>query len=127
MALLGARLDVAVSGGSWNYTVRNFELPSSTLYIATFSIDIATPVTVTSTPPGWDVETDNTSYVLWFSTDVSQPYPSHIAPGVSLGGFQLNSVKTSSESTHYVITSWNHTTDSVGPVYHDMVLTPSRR
>ena len=61
------------------------------LFINAISLDMAAPFTVTQTPPGWAVDTDNASYVLWYAADVQLPYPNHIAPGALLTPFQIQS------------------------------------
>jgi hypothetical protein len=125
--LLKARVAVVVIPGSWTYTIHNNEAPLSQQFIAAFSLDIVAPVTVIGTPEGWEVETDNSSYVLWVATDQQLPYPHHIAPGGSLGGFQIqSSSRMQSESTPYVVTAWNHQSDEAGLVSPDLVLSPSR-
>ena len=114
VALLSAHVQVSVDlvASTWSYTVFNDELVgSSQRFINAISIDMTAPFTVTGTPTGWAVDTDNFSYVLWFAVDVQLPYPHHVAPQASLGGFQIMSARGSSESKGLSITSWNHQTD----------------
>lgn len=123
---LRARVEVAVEPGIWTYTIFNDEPPDNPQFITTISLDVVAPVTVTGVPEGWEVETDNATYVLWYATDLQLPYPHHIAPGRFLGGFQIQSQRRESESTAYVVTGWNHQSDEAGLVSPDVVLSPSR-
>jgi hypothetical protein len=124
--LLKAHVETALQPGVWAYTLFNDELPASPQYINAFSMDVVAPVTVTGTPAGWQVLTDNISYVAWYTDDLALPYPHHIAPGSSLGGFQIQSARTNSESIGFGITAWNHTTDQAGLVQLSATLSPSR-
>lgn len=123
--LLKAMVSVVHGNGLWIYTIHNDELVGSENRVATFSLDIAAPIVVTGTPPGWEVETDGTSFVLWIAADEQPPFPNHVAPENSLGGFQIQSVSGSdlSSSTAYALTSWNQDSGEVGPVYSDLVPT----
>jgi len=123
---LAARLVSTTATNYWNYTLSNDETAASGLHVATLALSVAAPVTVTGTPPGWTVETDNMTYVLWRADDYLPPYPRQIAPGQSLGGFQLMSARTRSEATPAVLTAWNHALDDAGPVLADYALTPYR-
>jgi hypothetical protein len=126
--LLAAHVAFAVnpSTGTWSYDVFNDETAGSPRFVNAISLDIDnSPFVVTGTPPGWAVDTDNVSHVLWFSTDVALPYPSHIAPGGSLGGFQIQSARTASEATGLGIISWNHQTDMVDLITFGTALSPS--
>lgn len=124
--LLKARVQALVQPSIWNYTIYNEEPVSSQQLLAGFSLTIAAPVTVTGTPPGWIVETDNSTYVGWIAADENLPYPNHVRPGGSLGGFQIQSATVRSESTPYVLTSWRQDTDESGLVALDVVVTPRR-
>ena len=126
VTLLQAHVDVAVGSGFWSYTVVNDELGSSSEFISGLSLDIAAPSTVTSTPPGWQVLTDGASYVMWYAADEQAPYPNHIAPGASLSGFAIKSASTSSESTGFALTAWNHQTNAASLVTFSAVLSPLR-
>lgn len=123
---LNARVESMLRAGHWNYTLVNDEAPDSGRAIATFSLSIAAPVAVTGIPPGWAVETDGRSFVLWYAADDAPPYPHQVAPGASLGGFQLTSTHTRSEATPAALTSWLQSSDEAGPVAADYVLTPYR-
>ncbi|RSZ57368.1 hypothetical protein HF313_11530 [Massilia atriviolacea] len=123
---LHARVASAQRGGHWNYTVFNDEAPASGRAIATLSLSIAAPVAVTGIPPGWAVETDGRSFVLWYAADDAPPYPHQVAPGAALGGFQLASTRSLSEATPAALSSWQHGGDEAGPVLSDYVLTPYR-
>jgi hypothetical protein len=124
--LLQAHIDVAVGSGLWSYTVVNDEPDGSSQFINAVSLDIAASITVTGTPQGWQVDTDSASYVLWSAADKQAPYPNHIAPGASLAGFAIQSASTSSESTSFALTAWNHQTDAADLVTFSAVLSPSR-
>ena len=124
--LLKSHVGVAVQPATWSFTIYNDEPTGSSLYIAAFSVDIVAPVAVTKSPPGWQMDTDYSTYVGWISTDQNLPFSGHVAPGMSLGGFEIQSATPRSESTSYVLTSWDHTTLQAGPVGIDTVLTPGR-
>lgn len=126
LEMLKANVSASVSADHWNYALHNDESPSSGLFIATFSLEVAAPVTVTGTPPGWMAETDNISYVHWKATDLEPPYPNHIAPGTSLGGFQLTSPRTRSEGSPALLIAWNHDLDAAGRLSQHEVPTPFR-
>lgn len=123
---LKAHVDVAVQPGIWTYTIFNDEPVGSTEFIALFSLEVGSPFTVTGVPAGWEVETDNVSYALWVASDQQSPYPHHIPPGGSLGGFQIQSSKIGSESTGYLVAAWNHQLDQAGLVSPDLVLSPGK-
>lgn len=126
--LLKAHIQATIEPSSWNYTIYNDEPKGSSQNIAGFSLTIATPVIVTGTPPNWIVESDNTTYVTWFSTDENPPYSNHVRPGESLEGFQIKSQNPTelSESTPYVLTAWREDTNEAGLVYSDVVASPRR-
>ncbi len=124
--MLKAHIDVKLDPMTWSYTIFNDEPNDSQQCIFAVSLKLVAPVTVTGIPSGWNVETDNLTYVGWYSEDTSKPYPSHVRPGDSLSGFQLKSTATDSESTGCLLISWKKDTDEVGlgiPVY---VATPRR-
>ena len=125
---LAAHVMVSVNpnAGSWSYALFNNEPAESPLFINAFSLDMAAPFVVTQTPPGWAVDTDNTSYVLWFAADEQLPYPHHVPPGANLGIFQIQSARNSSEGQGFIITSWNHQADDAGFTTAASVLAPSR-
>lgn len=126
VSLLRSHVEVARQPAIWSYSVFNDEGAGSALYIASFSLSIVAPASVMASPPGWQFDTDNSSYVGWFATDLALPYPGHIAPGASLSGFQIQSATTGSEATPYMLTSWRHDADSAGPIGIDVVLSPAR-
>jgi hypothetical protein len=130
LPLLAAHVEFAVqpNAGTWSYKFFNDEAAGSPRYVNAVSLDIDnSPFVVTGPPPGWAADTDNVSYVLWFSTDIAPPYPSHIAPGLSLGGFQIQSARiVTAESTGLSITSWNHQTDMADLITFGTALTPSQ-
>lgn len=126
VTLLRARIQATLQPAVWSYTLFNDEPAGSPHRLAALSITVAAPVSVTGTPPGWVAETDNISYVGWLSADEQLPYPSHVAPGASLGGFQIQSPTALSESTSCVINAWRHDTDAAGLVITDSIATPRR-
>jgi len=118
-------IDVALGTSTWSYTLFNDEQATSPNYISYFTLDVAAPILVTGVPTGWDYQTDNSSYVFWFNTDPTLPYPHDIAPGASIGGFQLESTASASASLGYVIQSWNHSADQPGLGTSGTTLAPS--
>jgi hypothetical protein len=128
-ALMGqtllARVEVATSPSLWSYTVFNEEPANSQNFIKFFSLDLAGPVTVTGTPAGWDFDTDGATFILWFNTDAALPYPNDIAPGASLGGFELQSTATESTQELYSLVGWDHSVDDAGLVQFGSTLVPS--
>lgn len=123
---LKARLESAMTTNFWNYMLFNDEAAGSNQYIATLSLAVAAPITVTGTPDGWSVETDGMTYVLWYAADLELPYLNQIPPGHSLGGFQLTSPQTRSEASASSIAAWDHSTDTAGLVLADYAITPYR-
>jgi hypothetical protein len=128
VAFLKAHIQVAVDQtlGFWSYTLYNDEPSGSPRFIAAVSFDMDAPFTVTGTPAGWIVQTNNSSYVLWHAGDQQQPYPHHIPPGSSLGGFQIQSARSSSEAKPFSVVSWNHQTDKADLTAFGTTLVPSR-
>lgn len=120
---LRSHISVALGPASWSYTVHNTEASGSPLEIAAFHLDIAAPLGLISSPPGWVAETDSRTYVAWFTSDPAVP---RIAAGASLSGFAIQSATTRSESTAYSLVSWNRVTGSAGPVGLNTVLSPMR-
>ena len=125
-ATLSARVDVSTSANYWNYKLVNTEASGSNQFIASLALTVFAPVTVTGIPPGWQVDTDNASYVLWTAADYVLPYPNQVAPGAALAGFQLMSPRLGSEATASSIGGWNHSTDDAGLNAGDYTLTPNR-
>lgn len=123
---LNARVETSTAPNVWNYTLSNNETPGRDQYIATFSLAIAAPVTITGTPPGWAVETDGLTFVLWYADDLVMPYPHQVAPGQTLGGFQLSSPRLQSEASACTLVAWNHTTDAGDLITGDYAITPYR-
>jgi len=124
--LLRARIQATLQSAVWRYTLFNDEPTGSPHHLAALSITVAAPVSVTGTPQGWVAETDNFTYVGWLAIDEQLPYPSHVAPGASLGGFEIQSPTALSESTSCVINAWRHDTDAAGLIMTDLVATPRR-
>lgn len=123
---LSARVEVSTSTNYWNYRLINVEPTGSKQFLASLALTVFAPVTVTGTPAGWQVETDNASYVLWTAADFVLPYPNQVAPSAALGGFQLMSPRLGSEATAFSLAAWNHATDDAGLNLGDYTLTPNR-
>lgn len=123
---LAARLSVQAElmAGEWFYTVSNDEPAGSHHYVSSLSLDMNAPFVVVRTPPGWSVETDNFSYILWQATSASIPWPGHVAPGAYLGGFKIQSPRNASEGRAFAIGSWNHSNNTPELVAFGSVLTP---
>ena len=124
-AQLSSHVDVTVGASVWTYTLLNDEPAPSNNFITNYFLAVDAPVTVLSSPTGWDYQTDNSSYVFWFNTDPALPYPHDIAPGSSLNGFSIGSKAVTSASLEYNISSWDHTLDVPGSVASGTVLAPS--
>ena len=122
---LASRVSGTVGPPSWSYTLSNDESANSANYITSFNLSVSAPVTVTSTPAGWDYQTDNLTYVYWFNTDPTLPYPNDIAPGASLGGFTIQSAATLSTMHDFGLSGWDHSADAPGPTFQGLVLAPS--
>jgi hypothetical protein len=123
---LRARLLSSTSTNYWDYTLFNDEPPASAQHIVSFSLAVAAPVTVSATPPGWAVDTDSHSFVLWYALDAAPPYPRHVAPGQSLAGFRLMAAGTRSEATPALLSAWDHASDAGGLVFAEYAMTPYR-
>jgi len=121
ITLLQADVSVVASGNTWSYTLKNNEPSSSTQYVSCLSMDLSAPASVSATPSGWSVQTDNATYVQWFTTNAAN----QIAPGSSLSGFQLTSTASSSVATKAVINSWNQSSNAAGNVAFLRVGTPA--
>ena len=120
---LASHVGVALGPANWAYTVFNDEPAGSALDIVAFHLDVVAPIGLITSPPGWNAETDNLTYVAWITTDESVP---RIQPGASLSGFAIQSATARSESTPLSLISWNRQTNSAGPVGLDTVLSPMR-
>lgn len=129
-AIVGANADTLPSvtesqpnAFTWSYSISNNEPASSADFVYGFELAIQAKITSIQTPLGWDYQTDQYSYIYWFSTSTAAPYPDDLPPGVSLSGFVLsaNALSGASES---VILSWNHLTDELGTVSYGAVDAP---
>ncbi len=123
---LRARVLASTGNAVWNYTIVNDEPAGSRQHVASFSLQVAAPVTVTATPPGWRAETDNATYVLWVSDDFAPPYATHVAPGQSLAGFQLTCPRPASEAGPFSLVAWDHVADDAGLAMAEYTSTPRR-
>ena len=124
--LLNAHVEVSAKPNKTSYMLFNDEQLDSPQHINTFSLDVVAPIVVTGTPKGWEVETDNRSYVLWYSAGSQLPDPNNVAPGKSLGGFEIQNPAKGSESTGFSLTAWNHQTNDSGLAVLGSVLSPAR-
>lgn len=122
---LASHIDVSVNSSIWTYTLINDEPANSPNYINSFSLAVDAPITVTNTPNGWDYQTDGSSYVLWFNTDIALPYPHDVAPATSLGGFEIGSPNAASIAQVVGLDSWDHFADAPGTTLTTTVLAPS--
>jgi hypothetical protein len=122
---LNAQVEAVQNGTNFTYTVYNDEASGSTLSVDTFHLTTGAPFTVAATPDGWSFETDNSTYIEWFSTNSSPPFSDDIAPGASLGRFALQTMDPSSESLVSAVVSWDTSTNGCGPSLLTPVLSPS--
>ncbi len=122
---LNAQVAAVQNGTNFSYTVYNNEASGSTLLVDTFHLTTRAPFAVASTPQGWSFETDNTTYIEWFSTNSSQPFTSDIAPGASLGGFALQTADPSADKLAGALVSWDTSTNGCGPAAQLAILSPS--
>lgn len=130
-AQLAVQLDVDDSTpGTWSYTVTNQEAQGSPNFINAFTLAVGVSeanLQVTGTPTNWDydiVTQGGQTFVGWFNPE-GTPYPSDIAPGASLSGFQIQSAGAKSAMIPYEIDSWDHEADDFGPFHTANVLGPS--
>ncbi|WP_377704013.1 hypothetical protein [Pseudoduganella sp. UC29_71] len=124
--LLRARVASAVCTDFWNYELVNEEEAGSGLDIASFTLSLAAPITVTGIPLGWTMETDSVSFVRWSVLPQDQGTSGRIGPGRSLSGFQLMSPHTRSEATLSTLGAWDHVTGRAGPAVQDYAVVPYR-
>lgn len=123
---LRARVQTRLTQNYWTYELINDEPAGSQQWLASFSLQIAAPVAVTGTPPGWSVESDLISYVLWTAMGLVPPYADQVKPGQSLSGFQLMSATKLSESLPCTVVAWDQINDTGGRVVGNYLPTPSR-
>ena len=112
---------------TWSYTIFNDEPPNSPHFINSFVLDVAAPITVTGTPPGWAVFTDGNSNVLWYSVEQQPPHSNDVAPGAFLGGFEIQTREKRSKHAGVGISSWNRSANQAGAVALNSVRTPSEK
>lgn len=118
-------VDVAIATNFWTYTI--FGIPSSTPIneaVIGFSLQIVAPVQVIATPPGWNFETDSSTFILWFITDPNFATSKAVRQNTSLTGFKIQSATTSSESTPYILSTFDGNISFRSQT--DYVLTPRR-
>lgn len=123
---LASHLTVAVDLQKrvWSYTVWNDEPEKNQQHIAAFQLRLATLVKVKKSPPGWTVMTDSRSFVLWHA---SESVESRVAPGHSLGGFEIESESNSSEGAVYSLSAWDQSQDRADLIGVGTVLAPARQ
>lgn len=109
---LKSRVEPSKVVNARTYTLFNDEAVGSPNYINTLNLEPRVPFTVTASPPGWTADTDNSVFVLWYSTAQSFDIP----PGGTLTGFIITSQTDVVNPTPVTITSWNHTSNAAGPV-----------
>lgn len=116
---------VATSGlSTWKYTLINEESENSPFWLTSFYLAIGAPITDVTTVNGWTVETDSSTYVLWLNLEPF-PYPNDVPPTTSLSGFGFSSLPdVKGVSADYLIGSWNHDKDDIGPYAEGSVLAP---
>jgi hypothetical protein len=100
--------------GVWLYTIFNDEPIGSPNYLTSLNVLVDAPIVVTGTPDGWNVITDDVSFVFWFSADLALPYPHDVAPGASLAGFTIASSAAVSISSTATVFAWDHAADAPG-------------
>ncbi len=122
---LNAQVEAVQNGTTFSYTVHNNEVSGSTLLVDTFHLTTRAPFTVAATPDGWSFETDNTTYIDWFSTNDSPPFSGDIAPGAFLGGFVVQTMDPSSDELVSAVVSWDTSTNGCGPALQLTVVSPS--
>jgi hypothetical protein len=121
---LATRVEVIQLGSTFNYTVYNDETAASTNHVNMFHLTVNAPITVTGIPAGWDVTTDNATFVGWFNTDLVPPYPDDIPPQGSMT-FSITSSVTTTALHRYTVASWDHATDGPGPAFREFISSPS--
>jgi hypothetical protein len=121
---LASRVEVNQLGTTFIYTVFNDEPLGSPNFINLFHLNVAAPITITGTPPGWEFSTDNATFVSWFNSDIEAPYPDDIPPQ-ELVTFAIETTVTTTALLNYTVGSWDHPADTQGPAFRDRVLSPS--
>jgi hypothetical protein len=94
----------------WSFTLFNDEVVAGPHHIHTLHLAIKTPFTIITSPTGWAFDTDNSSFVLFYSTSPQFDIP----PGSSLSTFKVETASDMMEPPGFTITSWNHLTDAAG-------------
>ena len=119
-----AEVAVGANAGVFQYLVVNTSAATSPHKIAALALDIVRPCTVTGTPPGWRVDTDGSTYVLWSAPpEVSS---AQIGGGASLRGFEITSNTSAFEGNAFVLSTWDFSASAPGPMLSDMIITPAR-
>jgi|GEM_PF-2745954 len=106
----------------WNYTLINLEPANSNNWLTDFYLPLNAPITDVNTSSGWLIDTDNTTYIQWSNSE-AYPYPNDIAPSNLMSGFSFTSIATGSP-VQYILSSWDHGTDSAGPYANSTILSP---
>ena len=118
------------AGTNFSYAVFNDEPTNSTLHLDAFHLVVNAPFDVVSSPAGWSFETDNLTYVDWFSSSSLPPYGNDIAPNSSKSGFVIGNklppeLPSTSESLSYALSSWDHATTNSGQSATGAIEAPS--
>jgi hypothetical protein len=121
---LATRVEVNQLGTTFIYTVFNDEPLGSPNFINMFHLNVAAPITIKSTPPGWEVSTDHATFVGWFNSDIVAPYPDDIPPQESVT-FEIETTVTTTDLLNCTVGSWDHVADTQGLAFRDRVLSPS--
>jgi hypothetical protein len=111
--------------GVFQYVIANVATPAtSPQKIMAVAIDFVRPFTVLGTPPGWTLDTDGSTYVLWSAPpEISS---AQIAGGDLLGGFDIASDTNAFEGGAYLLSTWDYSTNAPGPMASDMTIVSAR-
>jgi hypothetical protein len=110
------------------YTVFNDEPTNSSVHLYAVYLLVHAPVDISGSPVGWNFNTDHKTYVEWFNV-TDPPYSNDIPPGASLAGFVVKSMLPpqlpyTSESSSYVISTWDHAATNSTPSASGSVESP---
>jgi hypothetical protein len=120
---LHTNISLARSANTWIYTIENLEAVETNLFISAFDFDIDADIENIVTPEGWDIDTDNSTFISWNSFSKGYDNPYHIPPGGSLS-FKFDCLSSGSYQSSYLIGSWNHATDLPSDISIGAILAP---